>query len=471
MIALYARVSTAEQATEGYSIDEQVERLKKYCQAIGRQDYAVYIDAGRTGANIDREGLQEIIKDARAGKLDKIIVYKLDRLSRSQKDTLFLIEDVFLTNGVDFESITERFDTSSSFGRAMLGILAVFAQLEREQIKERMAMGKEGRAKEGKWHGGGHIPIGYEYKDGELIVNEFEALQVREIFRRYASGDTIGNIESDLNRRGVKHKYGIWARDRIARTLKNNIYIGVIKRNGGEHSGTHEPIIDRDQFETVQKRLAMRSTRRESRTPTYLGGLLYCKQCGAKYSASTFRVVNGRQYRYYSCYSRHKVNLRMVKNPDCKNKTWRTDILDELVFAEMRRLSLEPDKIHDLIEKEAQTRRNDSHVGDILRQEREKLETQRGRLLNLYMSGSFTPQELDERVFALNKQIQGIDAELKAIDAKKPEIEPQQAVAALSGFDDILKSGDFNDIKNIIDMLIKKIEIDGDDVYIYWRFA
>ena len=161
----------------------------------------------------------------------------------------------------------------------------------------------------------------------------------------------------------------------------------------------------------------------------------------------------------------------MVKNPDCKNKVWRTDILDELVFGEMRRLSLEPDKIHGLIEKEAKKRQDDSHVGDILRQEREKLESQRGRLLNLYMSGSFTPQELDERVFALNRQIESIDGELKAIDDKKPEIEPQQAVAALSGFDDILKLGDFNDIRNIIDMLIKKIEIDGEDVYIYWRFT
>lgn len=471
MIALYARVSTAEQATEGYSIDEQVERLKKYCYAIGRKDFKVYIDAGRTGANIDREGMQEIIKDARAGKIDKVIVYKLDRLSRSQKDTLYLIEDVFLAHGVDFESITERFDTSTSFGRAMLGILAVFAQLEREQIKERMAMGKEGRAKQGKWHGGGHIPIGYDYADGELVVNQFEALQIKEIFERYINGDTIGNLESDLNSRGITHKYGIWARDRIARTLKNNVYIGVIKSNGAEHVGTHEAIISRDQFEAAQKRLAMRSTRRESRTPNYLGGLLYCKQCGARYGATTLRTVGSKQYRYYSCYSRHKVSIRMVKNPDCKNKTWRTDILDELVFGEMRRLSLEPDKIHALIEKEAKKRQDDSHVGDILRQEREKLESQRGRLLNLYMSGSFTPQELDERVFALNRQIESIDGELKAIDDKKPEIEPQQAVAALSGFDDILKLGDYNDIRNIIDMLIKKIEIDGEDVYIYWRFT
>ena len=471
MIALYARVSTAEQATEGYSIDEQVERLKKYCDAIGRKDYAVYIDAGRTGANIDREGMQEIIKDVAAGKIDKVIVYKLDRLSRSQKDTLYLIEDVFIANGVDFESITERFDTSTSFGRAMLGILAVFAQLEREQIKERMAMGKEGRAKQGKWHGGGHIPIGYDYEDGDLKINEFEALQVREIFKRYTSGETIGRIESDLNRRGVKHKYGIWARDRIARTLKNNVYIGVIKSNGVEHVGAHEPIVDKEQFETAQKRLEIRRTRRESRIPNYLGGLLYCKRCGAKYSASTYRVVGGKPYRYYSCYSRHKVNVRMIKDPTCKNKTWRTDVLDELVFGEMRRLSLDNDKIYELIEKEAETRRNDSHVGDILRQERDKLEAQRGRLLNLYMSGSFTPHELDERVFALNRQIQGIDGELKAIDEKQPEIKPQQVVAALSGFDDILKRGDYNDIKNIIDMLIKRIEIDGDDVYIYWRFV
>ena len=152
-VFLYVRVSTQEQARDGYSIDEQIERLKDYAKAMGWIVVKIYTDGGYSGSNIDRPALQSMIKDVLAGKGDSVVVYKLDRLSRSQKDTLELIEDYFLANKVDFVSMTENFDTATPFGRAIIGILSVFAQLEREQIKERMSMGREGRAKEGKFHG------------------------------------------------------------------------------------------------------------------------------------------------------------------------------------------------------------------------------------------------------------------------------------------------------------------------------
>ena len=125
----YCRVSTASQ-TEGYSLDEQKERIEAYCKALGWELVKVFVDGGESGAKIDRPALQKMCE--RVKEVNKVVVYKLDRLSRSQKDTLFLIEDVFLKNGVDFVSITENFDTSTPFGKAMVGILAVFAQLERE---------------------------------------------------------------------------------------------------------------------------------------------------------------------------------------------------------------------------------------------------------------------------------------------------------------------------------------------------
>ena len=154
-VGIYSRVSTQEQAREGYSIGEQVERLKNYCAAKGWILYKTYTDAGFSGANTDRPGMQQLISDVADGKIDMVLVYKLDRLSRSQKDTLYLIEDVFIKNNVNFASITENFDTSTPFGRAMIGILSVFAQLEREQFRERSIMGKDARAKEGLHHGGG----------------------------------------------------------------------------------------------------------------------------------------------------------------------------------------------------------------------------------------------------------------------------------------------------------------------------
>ena len=154
---------------------------------MGWEIVETFVDPGFSGGDTDRPGLKAMIKTVETSDIDKVVVYKLDRLSRSQKDTLFLIEDVFLKNNTDFVSMNENFDTSTPFGRAMIGILAVFAQLEREQIKERMSMGKEARAKEGKWHGGATEPIGYDYDPvTELLnVNEYEAMQVKELFELF----------------------------------------------------------------------------------------------------------------------------------------------------------------------------------------------------------------------------------------------------------------------------------------------
>ena len=129
----YVRVSTENQL-ENYSIDEQISRLNAYCTAKDMLLLKIYTDGGYSGGNTDRPALKQMLEDIKTVKVDAILVYKLDRLSRSQKDTLTLIEDSFLAHGVDFISINENFDTSTPFGRAMIGILSVFAQLEKDQI-------------------------------------------------------------------------------------------------------------------------------------------------------------------------------------------------------------------------------------------------------------------------------------------------------------------------------------------------
>ena len=167
-VFLYIRVSTEAQFDEGYSIEEQKERLIAYCKAHGWVVVAIFIDPGHTGSNLKRPGMQAMIEAIDRKEADAVLVYKLDRLSRSQKDTLYLIEDVMLPNDTDFVSMQENINTSTPFGKAMIGILSVFAQLEREQITERTMMGRDGRAKKGKWHGGGTEPIGYDYEGNEI---------------------------------------------------------------------------------------------------------------------------------------------------------------------------------------------------------------------------------------------------------------------------------------------------------------
>ncbi|MDD3394070.1 MAG: recombinase family protein, partial [Anaerotignum sp.] len=166
MVFGYIRVSTDNQL-ENYSIDEQVDRLTAYCKAKDWVLVKIYTDGGFSGGNTNRPALRQMLEDIKKVDVDAVIVYKLDRLSRSQKDTLMLIEDVFLSSDVDFISINENFDTSTPFGRAMIGILSVFAQLEKDQITERFTMGRIGRGKAGYFHGGGNAPHGYDYVNGK----------------------------------------------------------------------------------------------------------------------------------------------------------------------------------------------------------------------------------------------------------------------------------------------------------------
>ena len=172
--AIYIRVSTEGQRDEGHSIDAQTELLEAFCKAHEIKQRELYIDGGFTGSNIERPAMLRLMEDIRRGEISHVLVYKLDRLSRSQKDTLYLIEDVFNPAGVTFISMNENMDTSTPIGRAMLGIMSAFAQLERETIRERTRMGMQERVKNGYWPGGGRIPFGYDYdrERGILVPNQ-----------------------------------------------------------------------------------------------------------------------------------------------------------------------------------------------------------------------------------------------------------------------------------------------------------
>ena len=186
--ALYIRVSTDAQAEEGYSIDAQEEQLTAYCVSKGIRNPECFTDGGYSGSNINRPELQRLIREIRKGIISHVIVYKLDRLSRSQKDTLYLIEDIFIPNEVSFVSISENIDTASPTGKLMIGILSAFAQLERENIRMRTRMGMKERVKAGYWMGGGRIPFGYDYdREKGILVPNKDAEKVRQIYEGYLS--------------------------------------------------------------------------------------------------------------------------------------------------------------------------------------------------------------------------------------------------------------------------------------------
>ena len=460
--ALYVRVSTAEQVKEGYSIGEQLDRLTKYCEAMKWEVYKSYTDPGYSGANTNRPGLQDMLTDIRNGKIDKVVVYKLDRLSRSQKDTLNLIEDNFLAYNCDFVSISENFDTSTPFGRAMVGILAVFAQLEREQIKERMSMGKEARAKEGKWHGGLN-PIGYDYIDGQLAINDYAAMQIREIYDRFLNGEPLRAIETDFIKRKIKHNNNsYWSPKQMRRVMSNELYLGYIKNNGKLIQGTHEPIIDRDTFDRANKLLNQRNEKYKDASyaqSTLLGGLLWCGHCGARYGKAQSGTKKYGYTEVYKCYSRHKKSKPMIKDPNCKNKTWKTPELDAIILDQIKELSLDPNRLHEV--KSVDKR-------PVIEAEIDKIDSQINKLIDLYTLDKVPLTTLDNKLTELNTQKEALKEELSDMTASLlPESEVTEL---LNDFSEVIKRCNLSELRIIVSALIDHIMIDGEDITIYWNF-
>lgn len=477
-VAIYIRVSTQEQAKEGYSIGEQLERLTKYCEAMNWTIHKTYTDAGYSGGNTDRPALKELMKDVADNKVDKVVVYKLDRLSRSQLDTLYLIEKVFLSNNTDFVSMSENFDTSTPFGRAMIGILAVFAQLEREQIKERMVMGREARAKEGKWGGGSTEPIGYDYNpsDDLLHVNKYEAMQIKELYELFLKGVPLRRIEKIFDTKGYKHKHGTWSAKTMRYTMRSKVTLGYIKYNNEWYKGEHTPIIEEEKHAKALALLDERSERYKDRClkagtqTSYLGGLIYCKHCGGKYAKLVNNYKRAKQNIYYKCYSRSKKMKLMIKDPNCKNKTWRMDELDQLVFNEIKKIALNKDYISQIRQDKLKDNDNTERI-EILEKEIEKLTEQVSRYMDLYVIKKITIDDVSKKIEPLEEQKEKLIDELSKLKVDDYDMTESQTLELVESFKEALDKEDFDETRVIIESLIDYIEIDNDDVYIHWTFA
>lgn len=462
-VGLYPRVSGHEQE-DNYSIPDQIDRMQKYCESRDWMVYKIYTDSGYSGSNMDRPGLQDMIRDVESGKLDMVLVYKLDRLSRSQKETLFLIEDVFQKNHVAFTSITENFDTSTPFGMAMMGILAVFAQLERSKITERTMNGKDSRAREGKWHGGKWVPIGYDYKDDMLEVNEYEALQITEVADLFLKGTPVRTIERIMAEKGYKHKHGEWNTKTIRRVLQNPVYIGKIKNRDTWYDGIHEPILNQKTFDAIQELMQQRMEQFGGAKPykTMLGGLLYCKHCEARYARQN---IGGTLY--YTCYSRSKKMKPMIKDPNCRNKNYRYEVLDAAILGEIKKLVIDPNRI-----KEVRQNRPVSDTAEKVKaitKEIAKIDTQISKMMDLYALGTIDLDVISDKVSALNDTKVSLTKELEALNI--PATDSTMTEDEIRSIASLMKDDlPLEDKRNIVQSLINYIEIDEEDVIIHWKF-
>lgn len=245
---VYTRVSTAEQATEGYSVEEQERMCKAAIESKGWEYVGTYSDPGISGRTMERDGLQAMFGGISSGEVDAVVIYKLDRLSRKQKDTMAIIEDVFMKNGITLVSLNETLDTSTPWGRAMIGILSSFNQMESENIQQRTLMGREAKAKEGGY-AGGKPPLGYRSVNKTLVVVPEEAEVVRMIFRLRKEGKTLAAIADALNYSGYSTRNGgSFVHSTIQTILSNeDTYRGAYQYGrSGKQFGAHEAILTED---------------------------------------------------------------------------------------------------------------------------------------------------------------------------------------------------------------------------------
>lgn len=474
-VALYVRVSTTSQLEEGYSIEEQKAKLESYCDIKDWHVYKVYTDGGFSGSTTERPALEQLIKDAQSKLFDTVLVYKLDRLSRSQKDTLYLIEDIFLKNNIEFVSLLENFDTSTPFGRAVIGLLSVFAQLEREQIKERMQLGKLGRAKAGKSMMWAKTSYGYDYnKDtGTMTVNEYEALAVKEIYASYLAGMSITKLRDKINEEYPKNP--AWSYRTIRGILANPVYCGLNQYKGQTFQGTHKPIISLADFEQTQRELAKRQqTAKELSNPRpfqakyMLSGLVQCGYCHAPLKVILGAVrKDGSRFKRYECYQRHPRKTRGVTvyndNKKCDSGHYDMELLEHYVLTRIAQLQNDPDKIQELF--------SDDTSPEIDKQAIQKqidgLTLKLSKLNDLYLDDRITLDELRAKSSDFIKQRTALEEEIKKASTDK-QAGRKDKIEKLLDASSVLEMS-YDNQKVIVRELIDKVQVTSDKIVIRWK--
>ena len=312
--AIYTRVSTDQGLEQDFnSLDAQYDAAQAYIRSQAHAGWTLlrgkYDDGGFSGGNTDRPALQRLLVDVRAGKIDVIVVYKVDRLTRSLADFAKLVE-LFDTHNVSFVSVTQQFNTTTSMGRLTLNVLLSFAQFEREVTSERIRDKIAASKRKGLWVGG-MAPLGYDTKDRKISINDAEADRVRTIFRSYLRLGSLNRLMADLREQGIVTKVrtlktgetvgGIaFTRGPLAHLLRNRFYIGEVAFKGEVLPGEQPPIVDRELFDAVQVKLTQQVNNHKTtrmRSEALLAGRMFDDR-GNRMTPSHVRK-RGIKYRYY----------------------------------------------------------------------------------------------------------------------------------------------------------------------------
>jgi site-specific DNA recombinase len=462
--AIYIRVSTEEQAKEGFSIRAQKERLANF---VSSQDWDVhdyYLEEGVSAKDMVRPELSRMIKDIEQGHVEVVLVYRLDRLTRSVRD-LYNMLDLFEKHGCKFKSATEVYDTTTAMGRLFITLVAALAQWERENLGERVRMGMERMINEGNWHGG-IVPYGYRYNDRSknLEVNEDEEEIVNTIFDKYTKGLGEHKVAKFLRERGHKTRNGFdWTSKAVRDILTNPIACGNLRWGDEIYKNFVDPIIDDDLFLQAKK---IRESRRlihprAAGTSQYpFSGVLKCSRCGRplKGRETTGRLKNDGTrtvFRRYICLG--------VADHGCKLKEINEKAVEE---AFLNKLNEYIEDYKAMVKEETQkvkkVNKSDKKINH-LKSQIKKIQDRKRKWQLAYADEAITLEELKERTKE-DKELQGeLEKELDQINVSKNTNNPQDMIGALIDFKANWIMLDKGEQKTALQIFVEFLSIDAED--------
>ena len=487
--AIYTRKSTEEGLEQEFnSLDAQRESAEAYIASQRREGWIClptrYDDGGFTGGNMDRPALQRLLADIEDGKVDCIVVYKVDRLSRSLID-FARIMDVLERHHVSFVSVTQQFNTGTSMGRLMLNVLLSFAQFEREIISERTRDKIAAARRKGKWVGGRPI-LGYDLAStaagGRVTVNEDEAAQVREMFELYLQNRSLIPTLREVDRRGWRTKRWTtkkgdvrggqrFTKESLYRLLTSVAYIGKVRYRDQLYQGEHPAIVSEALWHRVQDALrhngrcgGTNSGLTRNKYGALLKGLLHCGPCGCG-MMHTYTSKGNRRYRYYVCLNAQKRGWE-----NCPTKSVPAAEIERFVVERIKAIGRDDEVLAQTL---AQARKQNQEGLEVLQAERRRLERELAKhgaevrkLIDQAGVTGETPTarrlaELQERIRAAEQRATEVREQIIALSAKV--VDEDELARALSLFDPVWDSLSPGEQARVLHLLVERVTYDGAD--------
>ena len=479
--AVYTRKSTSIGLDQDFNtLDAQREACERYVEGQAHDGWKLipehYDDGGFTGANMERPAFQRLLADIEAGKIDIVVVYKVDRLSRSLLD-FARVMGRFNQAGAAFVSVTQNFSTADAMGRLTLNMLMSFAEFEREMIAERTRDKIAASRRKGKWTGG-PVPLGYDVVDKRLVINELEAVVVRELFDLYEQHRSALTVAHQLNalgrttkrhraKNGNLHKGRNWTKDAVLRILKNPVLAGFMASGGELFEAEHTAIVDSDRWRHAMELLDAKTIKKKQRgrNPAYLlRGILRCGRCAKAMTPASTRK-NGNEYRYYRCVTRDKKGARA-----CAASPLPADAIEAFIVDRLREATADGSLARDVRKKllgKIEVRRQAIETERrALPQAIAQLSTEGRNLVETLGQAKGTAHRLlEERIEDIGEQLAKhecklaeVQRALTAID--QTEIETKWVVESLTHFDTVWDVLSLENQGRLVRAVVEKVKVD-----------